>query len=257
MGLTDGPAVEIDGGKSQLFSNLEVRDAIGSGNAVFRCGSDSDSNADAGDNMYQSIRAETDQNLFSGAQFPSYDFDAAAQCHDSRFYADTAVNATIANFNHVNGGGLHIDHLHTFNSISTDASGSALYGIVSAQHDYIVGAQIDDATMASLFLAPNGKQAANGQRAIETWIDCGNLKGIGVPAAVTFNMLGSVSYSTAPSTISVVGTAGITAGMVVSGISIPLGDTVASTDATHIYLTNPALGNITNGHITVTRVTAA
>lgn len=266
MGLTtDGsghgsPVVAISGGKSQTFSNLEVRDAVGSLlattgnlNAVFRCGSDTDSSADAGDNIYQNIRAETDQSLFSGAQFPDADFDAAGHCHDSRLYSITGNNAVVANLMHVGGGGLHIDHAHTFNAFYPDVYGSPMYGIVSGQHDYIVGAQIDDARFAGLFLAPNINGASNGQRAIETWVDCGNLKepAAGAPAPFTLNTTGSALAHSTTLTLTTSPT-GPTAGMAISGIGIPVGDTIFSISGSTITLVVQTGAAISSGNITIT-----
>ncbi|HEY3778970.1 MAG TPA: hypothetical protein VGL35_13025, partial [Rhizomicrobium sp.] len=106
-GTTGGTVVEVDGGKTGVYADLEIRNATGGGNAVFQCGSDTDSNANAGGNWYRNLHAFTDQTLFSGAQFPDADIRPAGGCHDSFFGKVIAANATVANILHVNGGALH------------------------------------------------------------------------------------------------------------------------------------------------------
>lgn len=125
-GLTSGPALEVDGGRTQTFSNLYVRDGVGSGNAVVRCGL---GGGNGGGNWFENIRAETDSGLFSGAQFPDADFDMEHDCHDSFFAKLIGVNATLANLMHVKGGGLHFENVHMFNTLFPDVPGSADYGI--------------------------------------------------------------------------------------------------------------------------------
>ncbi|HEY3778483.1 MAG TPA: hypothetical protein VGL35_10540, partial [Rhizomicrobium sp.] len=175
----------------------------------------------------------------------------AGGCHDSFFGKVIAANATVANILHVNGGALHFENAHTFNALQPDVQGSAMYGFASAQHDYILSPQLDDARFASLFLAPDGAQAGHGQRVVEAWADCGVLMNIGVPAAVTLNMVGSgASNST---TITVSSTGGIAQGMAVAGISIPVGDTVDQViNGTQFTITPlPLKGAISNGNITI------
>jgi hypothetical protein len=222
MGLTsDGsghgsPVVAINGGKMQTFSNLNVRDAVGSLvastgnlNAGFRCGSDTDNNADAGNNLYQNINAQTDQSLFSGAQFPDADFDAAGQCHDSRFYADTAVNASLANFMHVNGGGLHIDHLHTFNSISPNAFTLNTTGSASAH-----------STTLTLSSPPTGPTAGMA------------IGGIGIPVGDTITNISGSTVTLLLQTGAAISSGNITITDGYRGVEISDGDYGATITAT-------------------------
>ncbi|HEY3778908.1 MAG TPA: hypothetical protein VGL35_12710, partial [Rhizomicrobium sp.] len=254
-GLTSGPAVEIDGGGNQVFANLEVRDAVGGGNAVFRCGHLGDPNADAGGNWYTNIRAETDQRLFGGAQMPDADIEMTAGCHDSFLAKPIAVNASVANIEHVAGGALHIDNPHTFNALHPDVQGSADYGIATAEHDYILGAQTDDARFADIYLAPETNQASHGQRLVEPWLNCAQVSGAGAPAAFSLNTEGDLTNGSSDIT-GVPTVTGAAVGMIVAGTGIPLGDTIVGISSGPgpytISLAQAAALTQTSAQITVT-----
>lgn len=243
MGLTTDAPVEVDGGKEQTFADLWIRNGVGAGNTNLRCGSQLDPDASAGGNWYRNIRAETDSSVLPGALFPDSDIDLDANCHDSFLVRAVAVNATVANILHARGGSLHIDNPHTFNDLFPDVPGSADYGIATAQSDYIVGPQADDANFADFFLAPSDHQASFGQRLIEAHIGCAAGT---APAPFTLNTTGTVTGGSAYVT-NVTTVAGASAGMIVYGFGIPLGDRIVAITGSGtsftIQLSSPATGN--------------
>lgn len=125
---------------------------------------------------------------------------------------------------HIHGGSIHIDHPHAYNTLIPDVPGSADYGIATAQADYIVGAQVDDANSADIYLAAQDHTPSFGQRLVENQVGCG---GAAAPAAFTLNT--TATFSSGSYTITASSTlAGATDGMIVTGVNIPLGDRIAA-----------------------------